>query len=175
MERHAARRANGALLALAICSAVADAASACEVAAAREFRLETRKPVLGPEVRLSFGFGMQKHPILMVAKLHTGVDWAAPHGAPVIAAGRGRVISAEPDGEYGNKVVVGHGGDWQTVYAQLAGFSVRPDDCVSAGTIIGTVGITGLTAGPHLHFEVRHNDVPINPIVLPTSDKSQPR
>ena len=100
--------------------------------------------------------------------MHTGVDWAAPHGTPVIAAGRGRVSAAGTDGAYGNRVIIDHGGAWQTLYSQLASFSVREGDCVQAGTIIGGVGTTGLSTGPHLHFEVRRNGEPVDPLILPT-------
>jgi len=109
------------------------------------------------------------HPILSIPRMHTGVDWRAPLGAQVVATGRGRVISAQREGEYGNRVIIEHGGPWQTLYAQLASFSVREGDCVAAGTVIGTVGATGLASAPHLHFEIRHNGQPIDPMVLPTS------
>jgi len=79
--------------------------------------LEHRKPVRGEDVRLTASFGIRMHPILSIPRMHTGVDWRAPLGAPVVATGRGRVISAEREGEYGNRVIIEHGGPWQTVYA----------------------------------------------------------
>jgi len=141
--------------------------AACDALETRESPLEIRRPVRGEDVRLTAGFGMRMHPILGYPRMHTGVDWAAPHGTPVIAAGRGRVISAEVDGAYGNRVLIDHGGPWQTLYSQLASFSVRKGDCVEAGMVIGAVGATGLAAGPHLHFEVRRNGAPIDPMILP--------
>ena len=86
----------------------------------------------------------------------------------MIAAGRGRVSAAGTDGAYGNRVIIDHGDRWQTLYSQLASFSVREGDCVQAGTIIGGVGTTGLSTGPHLHFEVRRNGEPVDPLILPT-------
>src|SRR5262245_30324723 len=82
----------------------ASAAAACELSAgdAARFPLQTRKPVIGADVHRSSGFGIRLHPILQVARLHTGVDWAAPTGTPVIAAGAGRVVAAEAKAEYGN-------------------------------------------------------------------------
>jgi murein DD-endopeptidase MepM/ murein hydrolase activator NlpD len=154
-------------VAAAVCMPIANAASACEVLEARESPLEIRRPVHGEEARLAAGFGMRMHPLLNYPRMHTGVDWAAPHGTPVIAAGRGRVSAAGVDGAYGNRVIIDHGGRWQTLYSQLASFSVREGDCVGAGTIVGEVGTTGLSTGPHLHFEVRRNGEPVDPLMLP--------
>jgi murein DD-endopeptidase MepM/ murein hydrolase activator NlpD len=155
-------------VAAAVCMAIANAAAACEVLEARESPLEIRKPVRGEEVHLAAGFGVRVHPLLNYPRMHTGVDWAAPPGTPVVAAGRGRVSAAGLDGAYGNRVIIDHGGRWQTLYSQLASFSVREGDCVQAGTIIGGVGTTGLSTGPHLHFEVRRNGEPVDPLILPT-------
>jgi murein DD-endopeptidase MepM/ murein hydrolase activator NlpD len=154
-------------VATTICMGLANAAAACEVLEARESPLEIRKPVRGEEVHLAAGFGMRMHPLLNYLSLHMGVDWAAPHGTPVIAAGRGRVSAAGVDGAYGNRVIIDHGGAWQTLYSQLASFSVREGGCVEAGTVIGAVGTTGLSVGPHLHFEVRRNGEPVDPLRLP--------
>jgi murein DD-endopeptidase MepM/ murein hydrolase activator NlpD len=130
--------------------------------------LEVRRPVRGKDVHLAAGFGMRMHPLLNLPRLHMGVDWAAAIGTPVIAAGRGRVVAAGMDGAYGNRVIIDHGAPWQTLYSQLASFSVREGDCVGAGTVIGAMGATGLSAGPHLHFEVRHHGEPVDPLILPT-------
>jgi murein DD-endopeptidase MepM/ murein hydrolase activator NlpD len=156
-------------VAAAVGVALANAAAACEVLEARESPLEIRKPVRGEEVHLAAGFGMRMHPLLNYLRMHTGVDWAAPHGTAVISAGRGRVSAAGMDGAYGNRIIIDHGGAWQTLYSQLASFSVREGDCVRAGTIIGEVGTTGLSTGPHLHFEVRRNGEPVDPLILPAT------
>lgn len=128
--------------------------------------VEMRKPVIGDEVHLVSGYGMRRHPLLQELRMHTGVDWAAPTGTPVVAAGAGRVVSAGDMGDYGNTILIDHGAGWQTLYAQLSGFDIRAGDCVTAGTPIGKVGSTGLSAGPHLHFEVRVNGQPIDPMTV---------
>lgn len=146
----------------------AEGALACGVAAEAEGSpLHTRTPVVGQAARLTETFGMRRHPLLMTARMHTGVDWAAPRGTPVVASGAGRVISAKTDGELGNKVVIDHGAGWQTVYSQLSRFNVREGDCVEVLEVIGAVGSTGLSAENHLHFEVRRNGQPIDPMDAP--------
>lgn len=126
--------------------------------------IETRRPVRGDDVRLTSGFGLRRHPLLNVTKMHPGIDWAASPGTPVIAAGGGRVAFAGEKGEYGNAVVIEHGGGWQTLYAQMRRIDVREDDCVAFGTPIGSVGSTGLSAGPHLHFEVLRDGTHLDPM-----------
>ena len=157
-----------------VCLVSGYAAAACEVLAANpgESPLETRRPARGDEVRLTSGFGMRRHPLLGYEKLHTGVDWAAPVGTPVHAAGAGRVVIAKWQGEYGNAIAIDHGGGWQTFYSQLSAFDVREGECVTLGTLIGKVGTTGLSAGPHLHFEVRQDGRPIDPMSVQL--KTQP-
>lgn len=126
-----------------------------------------RRPVLGTEVRLTSSFGVRYHPILNKKQLHTGVDWAAPTGTPVIAAGAGEITSAEADGASGNVIVIDHGGGWQTRYHHLESFAVRKGDCVEAKAVIGAVGTTGISAGPHLHFEVLREGTALDPLQLP--------
>lgn len=155
------------VLALSAWLALAGAALACDTLEPRGSPLESRKPVRGDNVHLAAGYGMRMHPILNFERMHTGVDWAAPTGAPVVAAGRGRVIAAGVDGAYGNRVIIDHGGTWHTLYSQLASFSVRQGDCVEAGVVIAAVGTTGLSTGPHLHFEVHRDGRAIDPMVVP--------
>jgi murein DD-endopeptidase MepM/ murein hydrolase activator NlpD len=142
------------------------AALACEAQAtpAGEAPLDTRKPVRGDDVRLTSGFGMRRHPLLQVQRLHPGVDWAAPMGTPVIAAGAGRVAFADWKGEYGRAVVIDHGSGWQTRYTQLARIHVGAGDCVASGALVGEIGSTGLSAGPHLHFEVLRDGEYLDPL-----------
>ena len=90
----------------------------------------------------------------------------------MIAAGAGRVVEAEPKGEYGNAVLIDHGGGWHTLYGQLSRLDVRRGDCVAFGAPIGKVGSTGLSSGPHLHYEVRRNGEPIDPLTVAT--KAEP-
>ncbi|HEX8742319.1 MAG TPA: peptidoglycan DD-metalloendopeptidase family protein [Thermoleophilaceae bacterium] len=113
------------------------------------------RPVHGP---LTSGFGERW------GRMHTGLDFGAPSGAPVGAAGRGTVVSAGwNSGGYGNLVVIQHRLGFQTWYAHLSSVSVSAGQGVSGGTRIGAVGSTGHSTGPHLHFEVRHNGTPIDP------------
>jgi murein DD-endopeptidase MepM/ murein hydrolase activator NlpD len=98
-------------------------------------------------------------------RMHTGLDYPAAAGAGVVAAGRGCVQSASFDpGGYGNLVVIGHRAGMTSWYAHLARFSVRPGQCVVAGTPIGAVGATGNATGPHLHFELRLRGAAIDPL-----------
>jgi len=106
--------------------------------------------------RISSGFSSgRKHPILNLIRAHKGVDYAAPSGTPVRAAGDGRITFRGQKGGYGNVLEIGHNGQIVTRYGHLSRFanSVRPGDRVSQGEVIGYVGMTGLATGPHLHFE----------------------
>jgi murein DD-endopeptidase MepM/ murein hydrolase activator NlpD len=97
--------------------------------------------------------------------VHSGVDIAAPSGTPIRAAAAGTVIVAtKADTGYGWRIVVDHGGGVTTLYAHLSAFSVDPGARVARGQVIGAVGQTGLATGPHLHFEVRVNGAPNDPI-----------
>lgn len=119
-------------------------------------------PVPG-HTRLSRGFGMMKHPILGYMKMHTGIDIPAPTGTPALSAAKGTVLMARTLGSYGNVVMVDHGST-VTVYAHLSVIKVRQGDRVDKGQVVGLVGSTGLSTGPHLHFEVRVNGTPQNPL-----------
>lgn len=154
------------LLAVSASSLGACAVEACDFAARDPSHapIETRRPVHGDNVRITSGFGQRRHPLLEVTRMHTGVDWAAEPGTPVIAAGAGRVSFAGAKGEYGNAVVIDHGGGWQTLYSQLLRIEVGEGDCVTHGAPIGQVGSTGLSAGPHLHFEVLRDGAHLDPM-----------
>ncbi|MCX7598035.1 MAG: peptidoglycan DD-metalloendopeptidase family protein [Armatimonadetes bacterium] len=119
------------------------------------------RPVSGPVVS---GFGMRFHPILHYYRMHTGVDMHAPYGAPVRAADKGMVVFAGWRGGYGKCVIIDHGSGVATLYAHLSGIAVGEGQVVSRGEVIGAVGSTGLSTGPHLHFEVRRYGAPVNPL-----------
>ncbi len=111
-------------------------------------------------------FGMRKHPILRKYKMHTGIDIGADKGTSIVAANAGTVIMAQYDksGGYGNMVVIDHGDGITTLYAHASKLCVKVKDEVKAGDVIAKVGSTGLSTGNHLHFEVRVNGEPKNPL-----------
>jgi murein DD-endopeptidase MepM/ murein hydrolase activator NlpD len=113
---------------------------------------------------LKSGFGMRRHPILGVVRMHTGIDLVAPYGALVKAGDGGQIIQAGYDGGYGYSIMVYHGGGFATVYGHLSRILVAVGQNVSRGQVIGLVGATGLATGPHLHFEVRINGAAQNPL-----------
>lgn len=119
------------------------------------------RPVPGPVVS---GFGMRFHPILHYYRPHNGVDMHASYGTPVRAADRGMIVFAGWRRGYGKSVIIDHGSGVATLYAHLSDISVGEGQIVSRGQIIGAVGSTGLSTGPHLHFEVRRYGTPVDPL-----------
>ncbi len=121
-----------------------------------------KTPVNG--ARLSSSFGKRKHPILGFTKLHTGTDFAAPKGTPIMASGDGVVTKASWCGGGGNCVKIKHNSIYQTVYAHMSKFgrNIKKGTRVKQGQIIGYVGSTGMSTGPHLHYEVIENGKKVN-------------
>lgn len=113
---------------------------------------------------VSSPFGYRVHPIFGDLRLHTGVDIGAAYGAPVVAGDAGTVAFAGAMGGYGNAIVVDHGGGIATTYNHLSAFGVVSGQQVARGEVLGAVGCTGYCTGPHLHFEVRVNGVPVDPM-----------
>ena len=118
-------------------------------------------PVNGP---ITSGFGNRRHPILGTNRFHAGVDFGASQGTTIHAADSGRVIVAGWSGGYGRTVVIDHGGGITTLYGHASRLFVTVGQNVAQGQAIAAVGSTGLSTGPHLHFEVRQNGNPINPM-----------
>jgi murein DD-endopeptidase MepM/ murein hydrolase activator NlpD len=121
-----------------------------------------KTPING--ARLSSSFGNRKHPILGYTKLHTGTDFAAPSGTPIMASGSGTITRAKWCGGGGNCIKIKHNSTYQTVYAHMKSFAknMKEGKKVSQGQIIGYVGSTGMSTGPHLHYEVIVNGKKVN-------------
>ena len=132
-----------------------------------------RTPIDG--ARLSSRFGKRKHPILGYTRLHAGVDFAAPSGTPIYAAGNGVIEAIGRNGGYGNYIRVRHNGTYHTAYAHLKGYArgLKKGNRVRQGQVIGYVGSTGRSTGPHLHYEVHRDRKQINPLTLklPSGEK----
>ncbi len=118
--------------------------------------------------RLSSSFGMRKHPILGYNKLHKGLDFAAPTGTPVFAAGNGVIEKRGKNGAYGNYIRIRHNNSYKTAYAHLNSFKkgISVGVRVNQGDIIGYVGSTGRSTGPHLHYEIIYKNKQINPMKM---------
>lgn len=127
-----------------------------------------RTPLDLARLTISSAFGRRRHPLLGFTRMHAGVDFPAPPGTPVLAAGDGRVAQAGRNGGYGNWVKIVHPGVLATGYAHLLRIApgIRPGVRVRQNQVIGFVGSTGLSTGPHLHFELRRNDTPIDPLTV---------
>jgi|JI10StandDraft_1071094.scaffolds.fasta_scaffold149331_3 murein DD-endopeptidase MepM/ murein hydrolase activator NlpD len=138
---------------------------------AKKFLMKT--PING--ARLSSSFGNRKHPVLGYTKLHKGTDFAAPTGTPIYAAGNGKMTTYGPNGTYGNFAKIEHANGYTTAYAHMSRFAkgVSRGSFVKQGQVIGYVGTTGRSTGPHLHYEVYVNSKPVNAMTLklPTGRK----
>jgi murein DD-endopeptidase MepM/ murein hydrolase activator NlpD len=113
---------------------------------------------------ISSGFGMRMHPLLGYARMHTGIDFAAPMGTPIHAAADGKVVWGSWRGGYGRCIILMHSGGVATLYGHCSEIFVHPGQTIRRGDLIGATGSTGLSTGPHLHFEIRVNGLPVNPL-----------
>ncbi|MEL6938739.1 MAG: peptidoglycan DD-metalloendopeptidase family protein [Cyanobacteria bacterium J06598_1] len=143
-------------------------AEAAEAKIAREEALRAARrsgkmvyPSSGP---ITSNFGSRFHPVLGYSRFHAGTDFGAPHGSPIQAAETGIVIFAGWYGGYGNAVILDHGDGVTTLYAHASRLNVAEGDTVRKGDTIAAIGTTGLSTGPHLHFEVRRSGEPVNPL-----------
>ncbi len=125
-------------------------------------QLPLRRPLAG-ELELSSNYGYRADPFTRGAALHTGMDLRAEHGSPVRATGPGKVVTAEYSGGYGNMVEIEHAGGLSTRYAHMSAILVSEGQMVTAGTLVGRVGSTGRSTGPHLHYETRIDGEPADP------------
>lgn len=129
---------------------------------AKKFLMRT--PINGGSFRS--GFGMRRHPLLGYVRMHTGVDWSAPVGTPIMAAGIGTVVKAEWTSGYGRRVEVQHANGYMTTYSHLSAFgrNIARGTRVTQGQVIGFLGSSGLSTGPHLHYEVLVNGSFVDPM-----------
>jgi murein DD-endopeptidase MepM/ murein hydrolase activator NlpD len=129
---------------------------------AKKFLMRT--PINGGAFRSGFGF--RRHPLLGYTRMHTGVDWSAPTGTPIMAAGAGTVIKAEWVAGYGRRVEVQHSNGYVTSYSHMSGFgrNIQRGTRVTQGQVIGFLGSSGLSTGPHLHYEVAVNGSYVDPM-----------
>ena len=117
-------------------------------------------PLRGP---VTSRFGFRRHPIFRLRQFHQGLDIAAPRGSPVAAAFGGKVLFTGWYGGYGKLVILDHGQGFSSLYGHLSAILVKPGQSVARGEIVGRVGSTGYSTGPHLHYEIRQNGRPVNP------------
>ncbi|WP_165769387.1 peptidoglycan DD-metalloendopeptidase family protein [Arboricoccus pini] len=132
-----------------------------------------RTPIDG--ARLSSTFGSRRHPVLGYTRMHKGVDFAAPTGTPIFAAGDGKVEFVGRSRGYGNYIRIRHNADYATAYGHMSRFArgLKRGDTVKQGSIIGYVGATGLATGPHLHYEILVDGTQINPLSVKTIEQAQ--
>ncbi|UTH73598.1 M23 family metallopeptidase [Chromobacterium sp. IIBBL 290-4] len=135
----------------------------------------SRQPVAG--AKISSGFGLRKHPVLHTLRMHSGIDYAASKGTPIVAPADGELVKVERENGYGNMVMIRHNPKLSTLYAHMSAFGkgIKAGGRIKAGEVIGYVGSTGRSTGAHLHFEVRINDQPVDPATnaLPTPGLSR--
>lgn len=123
------------------------------------------QPVSNKELtRIASGFGYRIHPIYGIAKMHNGLDFTAPQGTPIYATGDGVVTTAGVGTGTGNEVIINHGYGYETVYMHMVRIKARPGQRVKRGEVIGWVGSTGASTGPHCHYEVHINGTAVDPV-----------
>ncbi len=132
------------------------------------------QPVANKDLKhVASGFGWRIHPIYKTEMLHTGMDFTASVGTEIHATGNGVVNKVEMNGRgYGNNVTIDHGYGYETLYGHMSKIAVRQGQKISRGDLVGFVGNTGTSSGPHLHYEVRKNGTPINPVNFYYNDLS---
>jgi murein DD-endopeptidase MepM/ murein hydrolase activator NlpD len=123
------------------------------------------QPISNKELtRIASGFGFRIHPIYGIAKMHNGLDFTAPQGTPIYATGDGMVTTANMGTGTGNHVIINHGYGYETVYMHMVKIKATAGNRVKRGEVIGWVGSTGASTGPHCHYEVHINGQPVDPV-----------
>jgi murein DD-endopeptidase MepM/ murein hydrolase activator NlpD len=123
--------------------------------------------------RIASGFGYRIDPVYKTIKLHAGLDFAAPQGTPIYATADGSIkVAGFSDGGYGNHVVINHGYGYETVYGHMVRIKARNGQKIKRGEIIGYVGSTGKSTGPHCHYEVHKNGQKVDPVYFFYNDLS---
>jgi len=140
-----------------------------EVMVKNKFKLLAAIPAIMPIAikdfgRISSGFGWRFHPIYKTKIFHDGMDFTGTIGTPIYATGDGKIVEARNASGYGKRIVLAHGYGYETIYAHLTGYNVKPGQKVKRGEVIGFLGNTGKSTGPHLHYEIRKNKRKVNPI-----------
>jgi len=131
-------------------------------------------PLMAPVAgRVTSGFGVRHHPILRFARMHSGIDFGAAWGSPIVAAADGQVAGAGWSGGYGRQVRLVHDGGIVTTYSHMSGIAASPGETVRQGQVIGYVGSTGLSTGPHLHFEVLVDGRAVDPMQVQMQRRQQ--
>lgn len=158
------------IVAAALCSfgSFVGTGHADEPPSAVEMPLRLSKPVKTGIMTSPFGYTL--NPVTAVLKLHSGVDWAAPIGTPLYATGRGRIVKASLFKGRGLYIKINHSNGYVTTYSHLSAIrkGIRPGIWVAAGEGIGSVGNTGHSTGPHVHYEVIIGGIPVNPMQIPS-------
>ncbi|NLB31728.1 MAG: M23 family metallopeptidase [Alcaligenaceae bacterium] len=134
-----------------------------------DFNSIIKRPVSGG--RISSHYGWRLHPITDSHRMHTGIDYAVPTGTEVKAAQHGKVVFVGRQGGYGNLLVIKHNSTYRPVYAHLDKFKVSMGDWVNQGDVVAYSGNTGLSTGPHLHYEIRKNGLSLNPLTGESSSE----
>ncbi|WP_303180279.1 M23 family metallopeptidase [uncultured Butyricimonas sp.] len=122
--------------------------------------------------QVSSSYGYRMHPIYKTMKFHAGMDFTGAIGTPIYATGNGLVVESQFDKGYGRHVIIDHGFSYKTMYAHLEKIVVKKGQTVKRGDVIGYLGNSGLSTGPHLHYEVRKNEKPVDPINFYFNDLS---
>ena len=123
--------------------------------------------------RIASGFGQRIDPIYKTIKMHAGLDFSAPQGTPIYATANGRIkVAGRSDGGYGNYVVINHGYGYESLYGHMLRVKARTGQQVTRGEIIGYVGSTGKSTGPHCHYEIHKNGNKIDPVYFFYNDLS---